>query len=254
MSLAFYLLNHSRMLKTILLAWLCASMSLVSSTAQAQSLEYLQPKLSASTRVVKVEKDPKNKFERIYYLNDAAESEEKKACVRFDSIDFSHTAPIGSTYFGMLKYLSQKPLPRATGLPTHWIKMYRYQGQWVLFNDVPKFVLTDSCLITFDMDDPIAAPIISHGASKAIRTFNLVAYDWERPKQGKPFELAIRFVDEKRSIALWRFTYKDQTTYHLLIPASQARQFPVMELLTTDYMGDETDIFDALDLAQMWAQ
>lgn len=226
--------------------------ALFNSALKAQHLKYLQPPLNAHTKVVKVEKDDKTQFERIYYIDYAPHSKVREYCVAFDSVHFSLAGTIGQTYHGILQNLKKKPQSKPTKLPERWIKIYQYKGAWILFNDLPKFVLNDSCLITFDMDDPFAEVVTSSRQAKNLHTFELLSYNWENPDNNLSQLLQIKILDTKKMIALWRFEYHGELTYYLMIAADQVSSLPVMVLLTTDFMGDEDEIFDKLDYDQLW--
>ena len=150
------------------------------STAYYQDFKYIKPKLTDSTKVVKTERNTKTKFERIYYIDFSKNSEEKKA-LWSDQDDNDEN--IAFTYSEICKNIIQKTNKYKTNLPREWVKLFKYKGNWILFNDLPKYVLSDSCLITFDMDDPTSSKIVDSKSLEDKYIFKLHSYNWENPKK-----------------------------------------------------------------------
>lgn len=215
-----------------------------------QDFKYIKPKLTDSTKVVKVEFDTKNQFERIYYIDYAINSQAKKESINFGVVDTKPNGSIGFTYFGILKNLNNKPPKINSNLPERWVKIYKYKGEWILFNDIPKYILTDSCLMTFQMDDPVSDVIIDYKQEN--NKYGLIAYNWENPTINQKFDLQIKIIDSKRMIALWRFEFQGQITYDLMIPINHVSNIPVMVMLETELRDEENEIFDEIDYEKLW--
>jgi len=222
------------------------------STVYCQDFKFIKPILTDSTKVIKTEIDRKNQFERIYFIDYSANSLSKRELINFDEYLKSPNESINMTYFGILKNLKLKPQKNRNGLLTKWVKLFKYKGDWILFNDLPKYVLSDSSLITFDMDDPTSSVIIDSKSIGNKYTFDLQLYNWENPKINYKSKLEIKIIDIKRIITLWKTEYENQVSYELMIPINQISKFPIMVMLESDLMDDENNIFDKIDLEQLW--
>ncbi|MGV8829869.1 MAG: hypothetical protein ACWA6U_16290 [Breznakibacter sp.] len=221
-------------------------------TGFSQDFKYIKPKLTDSTKVVKTEIDTKNQFERIYYIDYAINSQAKKEIINFGLANTKTSKSIGSTYLGVLKNLKNKPKKINSNLPERWVKVFKYQGDWILFNDLPKYLLTDTCLVTFQMDDPVSSVIVDYKSAINKYDYCLLLYNWENPTINQKSDLQIKIIDSKRLIALWRFEYQGQITYDLMIPIDQVSHYPVMVMMETDLMDDENEIFDKIDYEKLW--
>jgi hypothetical protein len=208
--------------------------------------------LTDSTKVVKTEIDSKNQFERIYYIDYSKNSQTKHDLINFGDVSESSYESIGLTYLGILNNLERTPAKFNSKLPDKWVKLFKYKGDWILFNDLPKYVLTDSCLITFDMDDPTSSVISDYKFTNDKYSFNLLLYNWGNPKINLKTHCEIKVLDSKNMITLWKFDYQDQVSYDLMIPDNQVSNFPIMVMLETDLMDDENDIFDKIDYEKLW--
>jgi hypothetical protein len=217
-----------------------------------QDFKYIKPKLTDSTKVVKTEIDTINQFERIYYIDNAINSQAKTELSNFEVVNTDPSESIGLTYLGILKNLKNNPQKINSNLPERWVKIFKYKGDWILFNDVPNYLLTDSCLITIPMDDPVSSVIVDYKEEKNKYDYSLLSYNWENPTINQKYDLQIKIIDTKRLIALWRFEFQGQVTYDLMIPINQVSHFPVMVMLETDLMDDENDIFDKIDCEKLW--
>lgn len=223
-------------------------------TGNCQDFKFIKPTLTDSTKVVKTEIDTKNQFERIYYIDYSKNSQAKNDLITLEVDWQSSNESIGLTYFGILKNLEIKPPKYSSNLPDKWVKLFKYKGDWILFNDLPKYVLTDSCLITFDMDDPTSSVISKYKFTNDKYSFNLLLYNWENPKANLKSHFEIKVLDSKRMITLWKFDYEGQVSYDLMIPDNQVSNFPIMVMLETDLMDDENDIFDKIDCEKLWGK
>jgi hypothetical protein len=221
-------------------------------TGYCQDFKYIKPKLTDSTKVVKTEIDTKNQFERIYYIDFAKKSQAKTELTNFGAVKTNPNESIGSTYWGILKNLKSKPKKINSNLPERWVKIFKYKGDWILFNDIPKYLLTDSCLITFQMDDPVSSAIVDYKPENNRYGYSLLSYNWENPRINQKYDLQIKVIDSKRLIALWRFEFQGQVAYDLMIPINQVSHFPAMVMIETDLMDDENEIFDKIDYEELW--
>lgn len=221
-------------------------------TGYCQDFKYIKPKLTDSTKIVKTEIDTKNKFERIYYIDYAINSQAKTELTNFGVVNTSPSESIGLTYLGILKNLNNKPEKINSNLPERWVKISKYKEDWILFNDIPKYLLTDSCLITFQMDDPVSSLIVDYKQENNKCEYSLLLYNWENPSINQKYDLQIKIIDSKKLIALWRFEFQGQVSYDLMIPINQVSHFPAMVMLETDLMDDENEMFDKIDYEELW--
>ena len=221
-------------------------------TGHCQDFKFIKPKLTDSTKVVKTEIDTKNQFERIYYIDYALNSQAKTELINFGVVNTNPRESIGSTYYGILKNLKNKPEKINSKLPERWVKIFKYKGDWILFNDIPKYLLTDTCLITFQMDVPVSSVIADYKTENNKHGYSLLSYNWENPTINRNCDLQIKIIDSKRLIALWRFEFQGQVTYDLMIPINQVSHYPAMVMLQTDLMDDENEVFDKIDYDELW--
>jgi hypothetical protein len=219
-----------------------------------QDFKYIKPRLTDSTKVVKTEIDIKNQFERIYYIDYSKVSKAKNELVDMGVISLSPEESIGLTYSGVLKNLKTKPTKFKSNLPEKWVKLFKYNGEWILFNDLPKCILTDSCLITFDMDDPVSSVITDFKFDNNKYVFNLLLYNWDNPSANLKSYFEIKVLDSKRMITLWKSYYQEQVSYELMIPTNQVSNFPIMVMLENALMDDENDIFEKIDYEKLWSR
>lgn len=221
-------------------------------TAFSQVFKHIKPRLTDSTKVIKTEIDTKRQFERIYYINYSKYSQDKSELANFDNYIQDKSEIVGLTYFGILKNVSSKPAKFDLTLPEKWVRLFKYKGDWVLYNDIPKFVLTDSCIVTLDMDDPFASVISDYKTSNNSWKFRLLVYNWENPSTNLKSSLEIKVLDSKLLIALWRFEYLGEVSYNLMVPVDKLSEFPIMVMMETEMMDDEDAIFDKVDYEKLW--
>lgn len=224
-------------------------------TVYCQDFKFIKPTLTDSTKVVKTEIVAKNQFERIYYIDYSKISQAKNDLLDFVDYSQNSSDSIGMTYYlQIIKNLEIKPSKFKSNLPEKWVKLFKYKGDWILFNDLPKYVLTDSCLILFGMDDPISSVIYDYKFNNGKYMFKLLSYNWENPKTNLKTKFEIKVLDSKRMITIWKFDYNGQVSYDLMIPDNQVLNFPIMVMLETDLMDDENDIFDKIDCEKLWGK
>lgn len=221
-------------------------------TGYSQDFKYIKPKLTDSTKVVKTEVDTKNQFERIYYIDFAKQSQAKTELISFGTFNLNPNESIGTTYWGILNNLKNNPQKVNSNLPERWVKIFKYKGDWILFNQIPKYLLTDTCLITFQMDDPVSSVIVDYKQANNKYEFHLLSYNWDNPAINQKSDLQIKIIDSKRLITLWRFEFQGQVSYDLMVPINQVSYFPAMVMLETDLMDDENEIFDKIDYEKLW--
>ena len=223
-------------------------------TGYCQDFKFIKPTLTDSTKVVKTEIDTKNRFERIYFIDYSKKSQAKNELVNFGFDRQNPSETIGLTYSGILKNLKTRPTKINSNLPEKWVKLFKYKGEWILFNDIPKYVLTDTCLITFQMDDPVSSVVVDYKYVNDNHIFSLLSYNWENPNDNLKSSVEIKVIDLKRMITLWKCDFPNQESYELMIPVNQISNFPIMVMLETDLMDDEKDIFDKFDYEKLWKQ
>lgn len=219
-----------------------------------QEFKVIKPTLSDSTKVVKTEIDPQKGFERIYFIDYSNNSPYKNELETFFFDNKNPHENIGFTYSGIVKNLKTIPSKFESNLPEYWIKLYKYKGDWILFDDLPKYIITDSCFISFDMDDPASSVVADYKFVNGNHLFRLLSYNWENPTNNLISSVEIKVLDSERMITLWKWNFRDQESYELRIPVNQISKFPIMVMLETDLMDDEMDIFDKIDYEKLWKQ
>jgi hypothetical protein len=223
-------------------------------TGYCQDFKYIKPKLTDSTKVVKTEIDTANQFERIYYIVYSKKSEAKNDLVNLGFSTINSGFSINFTYSSILKNLKTKPKKFDCTLPEKWVKLFKYKGEWILFDDIPKYILTDSCLVSFDLDDPISSVITDLKTDNKDFIFSLLSYNWDNPDATLKSYLDIKVLDPKRMITLWKFYYQNEKNYWLMVPVNQINNFPIMVMLENALMDDENEIFDKIDYEKLWKQ
>lgn len=221
-------------------------------TGNCQDFKFIKPTLTDSTKVVKAEIDTKNQFERIYFIDYSKKSEAKNEMVNLGFTSINSDESIEFTYSAVLKNIKTKPKKFDSNLPEKWVKLFKYKGEWMLFNDIPKYILTDSCLISFDLDDPISSLITEYKFESDKYEFNLQSYDWNNPNINLKSNFEIRVLDSNRMITIWKCDFRDTVSYELMVPITQISNFPIMVMLETDHMDDENEIFDKIDYEKLW--
>jgi hypothetical protein len=222
-------------------------LSFIVITGNCQSFKYLKPHLTDSTTIITSITDTINSYEKLVYIDFKKHSDLKDNLINFNATDKNMIESISKTYYGALKNEKIKPAKVKISIPDKWVKLNKYHGNWMLLDDIPKFVLTDSCLVIIDMDDPFSNVIKNISHFDNLYHFNLIAYNWKNPKINIEYSLEIKILDSKRMITFWKFDFNDQSEYYIMIPCTQVINFPIIGILTTDFLGDENNIFDAID-------
>lgn len=238
--------NYKKKMKRIFITILLTG---VLTVLYCQNFKFIKPKLTDSTKVVKTEINTKTEFERIYYIDFSENSEEKKA-LWSDQDDNDEN--IAFTYSEICKNIKQKIYKYKTSLPREWVKLFKYKDSWVLFNDLPKHILTDTCFVTFYMDDPFSSVITDLKVRSNSYIFKLETYNWEQPSMNLNSTLEIKIIDLHKMITIWKTTFKNEISYEIMVPNTQVSNFPVMVMLETDLMDDENDIFDKIDYKKLF--
>jgi hypothetical protein len=225
-------------------------LTVVIQTGNCQVFKYIKPNLTDSTKIIRTKIDTAFQYEQLVYIDYKKISELKKEMTNFNAIYENGKYFISKTYYDALKNEKSKPQKEKISLPEKWIKLNQYKGNWILYNDIPKYILNDSCLITFSMDDPNSSVIKKFNFENNIYHFELFCYNWENPTTNNYFSLEIKILDSKKMITLWTEKYKGRTEYQIMIPASKSIDFPIMGILTNEWTGDESDLFDKIDYKQ----
>lgn len=227
----------------------------LSLTALCQKFKFLKPKLTDSTKVIKIEIDTLVSFERIYYIDYSRNSPEKAFLANFGSNNWEMMVPPEDSYAEIVNNLNQKPEKVNLQLPVNWVNIYKYKGDWILYNDYfSKYILTDSSLITFYMVGPLSSVISEYKTTSNKHNFNLLEYNRENAAANLKSELQIKIIDQQNLISIWKFINNEEVSYQWMIPAEKAEVFPIMIIESSDLMDDETDIFDKVDLEKLWME
>jgi hypothetical protein len=226
--------------------------SLLPFIGHSQNFKYIQPKLTDSTEVVKAEIDSISGSEYIYYIDYSKNSEHKKMLVSFGSNNGYQNEEINNQYWNALKNIKEPPKKFNIDIPKQWVQLFKYKGNWVLFDDIPKFELRDSCFISFEIENVVYfLKDYKIKDNKIHLTFYLnYLFDRNIYIELKP---TIKFLDKEKQITLWRFEFDDGELYYLImLPTNQVMNYPIMVLESSELLSDETDIFDKIDYEKLW--
>lgn len=220
-----------------------------------QAFKYLNPHLTDSTKVIKIEIDTLGPFERIYYIDYSRNSPEKASLADFGSNNWEMMVPPEDSYAEIVNNLKQKPEKVNHRLPENWVNIYKYKGDWILYFDYNvKNILSDSSLIKFYMEGPLSSVISEYKSIGNSHDFKLLEYNWENPADNLKSELQIKIIDPNNLISIWKFINDEEVSYQLMIPADKAGVYPVMVIMSSELSDDETDIFDKVDLEKIWEE
>ena len=86
-------------------------------TAYCQDFKDIKPQLTDSTKIVKIDIDIKNEFERIYYIDYAANSQAKTDLTNFEPFNLDPSEELGMTYLRVMNNLKNKPPKISSNLP-----------------------------------------------------------------------------------------------------------------------------------------
>lgn len=217
----------------------------------SQNFKYIQPKLTDSTEVVKAEIDSIYGSEYIYYIDYSKNSEHKKMLVGFTEGNNYRSDDTDFLYEATLKNIKNKPQKINLNIPSKWIQLYKYKGNWILYDNIPKYELRDSCLIKYEMEDFIS--IIKEIKNKENKIYlTLIEYNNQDINNNLESEITIKILDKEKYITLWRIESNGRFHYRIMLPTNQVINYPIMVLESSELLSDETDIFDEIDYEKLW--
>ncbi|MBV9986205.1 MAG: hypothetical protein JO301_00885 [Chitinophagaceae bacterium] len=144
------------------------------------------------------------------------------------------------------------------GLPAEWVPLYRYKGQYYVYQpseagNLCRRILSDSLLVFWFMDEPM--PYVLNKATKLNdSTFQVLSTDYlvKTPGFIRPEILNIYIIDKTRRIAVWEYKARSDTGYHyeLVIPKSSIPLFDMIVNYSPQEKAGEFD-FDSLSFPQL---
>jgi len=218
-----------------------------------QEFKYLKPNLGDSCSIIKTKIDSINFYEQIIYIDYKVNSELKERVADFRLTE-DRLREISLTYAEIETYYKVKEPKVNHQLPNKWIKLNKYKGEWILYDDIEfntRYILTDSSLVNFNMDGLCSNMIKDHKSKGKNFQFTLLDQNLDKPESISEYVLNIRIVDENNIISVWQFIRDGRKSYSLMIPESKKINFPVMGVMTTDLMGDESEILDEIDFDKL---
>ena len=222
-------------------------------SAKGQEFEYLKPSLDDSCEVIKKVVDKENYFEQLTYIDRKVSSKPKEIVSDFTLSD-KKMYQIKSSFEEIRNHQNLEINKFDSELPEKWINIYKYKGEWMFYNDIEfndKFILTDSLLINFDMDGLYSDVIINLKKKGNQYTFRIVGLAWGNHQANSEYELIIHIIDPTYKIAVWEFHRNDREYFSLKAPADMIGKFPIVNILATDLIANESEMFDKVDLKKL---
>ena len=219
-----------------------------------QDFKYLNPELDDSCKIIRSISDTAEMYEQLVYIDYKKNSKLKGSLSDFKLND-SRIEQIGDSYNWIQKngdFIFSKFEP---SLPDNWVKVHKYKGEWILYNDIKfnnRFILSDSALISFDMDGIYANPLIDYKIKDNKYKIRFASLSWGDSQSVSEHKLDIKIIDNQHLIAIWRFERDDRIYYDFMVPEMNKFLFPIIGVVTTDLMGDESDIFDTVDYEKLF--
>jgi len=157
---------------------------------------------------------------------------------------------ISQTYKAVLKNVKVVESKFNHQLPEKWIRLNKYKGEWILYDDIefnPRYILTDSSLVNFNMDGLYSNIIKDHKLNGKNHQFSFHDLTYDSQSSNKEYTLNIKIIENENLISVWEFIRDGQKYYSLMIPESKKINFPIIGIMTTDLMGDEIEMLDKID-------
>jgi len=226
---------------------------LISSKIFGQEFEYLNPKLDDSCEIISKIIDKENIYEQLIYKDYKTNSRAKENLNDF-KLTNERIQELNELNELLLEKLDKKPNKiNLENIPTHWIPIKKYKGEYILYNSVEfnkRFIITDSSLISFNMDGINPLIINNFNRNDNVYKINYFTINWQTDEIVK-IELKIYLIDFLNKIGLWEFSMGNIKNYELMISNEKITEFPIIDIYTTDLMGDEDKIFDEINYEKL---
>jgi len=222
-------------------------------SVNGQEFKYLKPSLDDSCEVIKKVVDTVNLYEQLVYIDRKVNSKSKETVSNF-TLNEKKLSQIKSSYNEIISRQNVEIKKFEIELPENWINIYKYKGEWFFYNDIEfndKTILNDSSLINFDMDGLYSNVILDYKKKRNLHQFKLLGLAWGNPQSNSEYELKIHIIDPVYQIAVWEYHRNDREFYSLKIPTEMIDKFPIVNILTTDLMGDESEMFDKIEFEKL---
>ena len=214
-----------------------------------QDFKYLEPNLGDSCSIIVTKIDSVNFYEQLVYIDYKTNSNLKERVADFRLTE-NRLNEISQTYYELVKNVNAKGSKFNHQLPEKWIKLNTYKGEWILYDDIefnPRYILTDSTLVNFNMDGLYSNIIKEHKSKGKNYQFTLFDLTFDTPPSNREYTLNIKIIEDENMISVWEFIRDGRKYYSLMIPESKKINFPIIGIMTTDLMGDETEMLDKID-------
>lgn len=212
-----------------------------------QDFKYIKAELDDSCEIIKTVIDTVNYYEQIIYIDHKRNSKDKNALRRFDVKQSDYFI---ETYDEIVKRSDINFKRLNHGLPDNWLRIRKYKGDWILYNDIEfndRFILSDTAFISFNMDGQTAFPFSAFNRQKNTYSFAYLTIDYAKDNTLTSVKIDIELIDKKHNVYLWRFNKNNRISYWTMIPERFIYNFPIVGIKTTDVIGDEIDIFDEVN-------
>lgn len=219
-----------------------------------QDFNYIKPDLDDSCKIINSISDTARMYEQLVYIDYKKDSKLKRSLTDFKLTD-SRKKQIHDSYNSIRKSSELSFSKLEHSLPDNWVKIHKYKGDWILYNDIEfnnRYILSDTALISFDMDGIYADPLIDYKFKDNKYKIKFASLSWGDSQSVSEHKLDIKIIDAQFLITIWRFERNGRIYYDFMIPVKNIKMFPIIGILTTDLMGDESDILDTVDFEKMF--
>jgi hypothetical protein len=146
---------------------------------------------------------------------------------------------------------------RTYGLATQWVPLYLFRSKYYLYQPsdwgtrAMKY-LTKSSLMFYDMDGyrPLAMQSFTRINDNI---FNLKLIQATDGDEYLPEEVNIYIIEKKNNLAVWEYKTGNSSTYQLMIPKYNVRQYPIIAI-TSDFGKRGEYGFEQIDFKKLIAE
>jgi len=216
-----------------------------------QEFKFLDPNLDDSCKIIKATIDTVYFYEQIVFIDFKVKSKVKDKIASFE-ISERDLKQMNEIYYDILEYNSSKRVKQP--LPEKWIKVHKYKGDWILFDNPEynvKYIISDTALIRYGMDGVYASPFTKYEELNGWHMYEYFPTFYGDPKNIQKNHLWIKILDTEKQISLWKFNRNGQIDFELRIPEERKTRFPAIGVISTDLVGDEYMLLDKIDYEKL---
>ncbi|MFB6344044.1 hypothetical protein ACE1ET_20165 [Saccharicrinis sp. FJH62] len=219
-----------------------------------QDFKYIKPDLGDSCEIISSISDTAEMYEQLVFIDYKKDSKLKRSLADFKLTD-SRINQIRDSYNRIQEKSDNSSSKHEYNLPNNWIKIHKYRGEWILYDDIEfnsRYILSDTALISFFMDGTYAEPLIDFKSKDKKYKFKFASLSWDDSQSISEHKLDIKIIDPQLLIAIWRFESDGSIYYNFMIPEKNKEMFPIIGIITTDLMGNESNILDSVDFEEIF--